>query len=896
MQYSPLRSSDSLCCAEEGRHDISSGESHDQLRRRQKPWILLIALSAIVFFMAGAGMFGPGLLSLERRILLRLSIQLPPPPGNATKMYKPEKCIPTKVPVPRVEDMTLDEKLGQMTQVDQLAVGSGEDITNYFIGSVLSGGGGAPAWGNSAEAWADLVDNMAAKASKTRLRIPMLYGVDAVHGHNNVDGATIFPHHVGLGATRNPGLVKKIAAAAAKEVAATGIRWAFAPTIAVCRDPRWGRCYESFSEETDLVRNLTSEIDGWQTAATSPGDPASMVPGEYLVAATAKHFVGDGGTYGGKDEGDTRVSEAELREVHLPPFRDAVRRGVLTTMISYSSWNGLKMHANGYLITDVLKGELGFKGVVVSDWAAIQQIPCNWACQIRTAINAGLDMIMVPTTYQAFIGALRSEVLQGNVAMDRIDDAVRRVLRLKVQLGLFENACAQRSLIPEIGSGPHRELARKAARETLTAATSPGDPASMVPGEYLVAATAKHFVGDGGTYGGKDEGDTRVSEAELREVHLPPFRDAVRRGVLTTMISYSSWNGLKMHANGYLITDVLKGELGFKGVVVSDWAAIQQIPCNWACQIRTAINAGLDMIMVPTTYQAFIGALRSEVLQGNVAMDRIDDAVRRVLRLKVQLGLFENACAQRSLIPEIGSGPHRELARKAARETLVLLKNERRPESAVPGSAGAGSSMFPLPLDGARVLVAGSHADDVGKQCGGWTIKWQGGVGNITNGTTVLQGVQRAAAGRAHVQYVEQPTGEESADYGIVVVGELPYTEYYGDNQNLQLSARSQAAVTAVCGRMPCVVVLISGRVMEVDHLVAGMDAFVAAWLPGSEAGQGIADALFSPQFDFVGRLPFTWFPDPATNRISANKLEESTPLFPFGFGLNKLGQALPSL
>ena len=256
--------------------------------------------------------------------------------------------------------MSLDEKLGQMTQAERSAV-TNSQITQFRLGSLLSGGGSAPS-PNNATSWANMYDNFQNAALATPLAIPLIYGVDAVHGHNNVVGATIFPHNIALGATRDPALVQNIGRATAEEVSGTGIDWDFSPCLCVARNDRWGRTYESFGETPDLVSSMTTYITGLQ---------GSSLNASGSVLATAKHYVGDGGTTGGVDQGNTQLTEAELRAIHLPPFQAAVQRGVGAIMISYSSWNGVKMHGQQYLISTVLKGELGFSGFVVSDWNGI---------------------------------------------------------------------------------------------------------------------------------------------------------------------------------------------------------------------------------------------------------------------------------------------------------------------------------------------------------------------------------------------------------------------------------------------------------------------------------------------------------------------------------------------
>jgi beta-glucosidase len=373
------------------------------------------------------------------------------------------EAVPVAAPrCSSVEDclaqMTLDEKIGQMTQVNHRALFDDSDIAEFALGSLLSGGGGSPITGNTPEDWADMVDGYQAVALSTRLGIPLIYGVDAVHGHNNVYGATIFPHNIGLGATRNPELVERIGQITAKEVYATGIPWSFSPCLCVGRDERWGRTYESFGEDPEIASMMTAYIDGLQ--GTDLGAPDTIL-------ATAKHWVGDGGTVGGVDQGDTRVDEDELRAIHVAPFVPAIERGVGSVMPSFSSWNGEKLHGHEYLLTDVLKEELGFSGFVISDWAGIDQLPGDYASDVRTAINAGIDMVMVPDDYRRFVSTLRAEIEAGNIPIERIDEAVSRILAAKFELGLFERPFADRASIENVGSPEHREVARQAVRESL---------------------------------------------------------------------------------------------------------------------------------------------------------------------------------------------------------------------------------------------------------------------------------------------------------------------------------------------------------------------------------------------------------------------------------------------
>ncbi|MGW5416679.1 glycoside hydrolase family 3 protein [Actinomadura geliboluensis] len=563
----------------------------------------------------------------------------------------------------RVDDlldrMSLADKLGQMTQPERRYV-TPDEVTRYRIGSVLSSGGSAPE-PNTPESWADMYDGLQRAALAGPLRVPLMYGVDAVHGHNNMVGATIFPHNIGLGATRDPALVRRIGAATAAEMAGTGVDWDFAPCVCVARDDRWGRTYESFGEVPELATMMTTVIDGLQ--GDELGGPTS-------VLATAKHYVGDGGTEGGDDRGDVRLPEKELRAVHLPPFQAAVKRGVGSVMISYSSWNGLKMHQNKYLITDVLKGELGFGGFVVSDYNGI----------------------------------------------DEID----------------------------------------------------GKPGFT-----------------------KDE-------------------------------------------------------------------------------VAAAINAGIDMVMVPTEWRRFIDYLRDEVKNGDVPMERIDDANRRILTKKFELGLFEEPMADRSHLKTVGSAAHRALARRAVAESQVLLKND--------------DDVLPLDDDD-KVFVAGRSADDIGMQSGGWTITWQGKPGPITPGTTILDGIRKAADADATVTYSKDGSGiDPSYDAAIAVVGETPYAEYHGDRTDgLGLDDADRKTIDRLRDAgVPVVVVLVSGRPLDVAEDLPKWDALVAAWLPGTE-GQGVADVLYGDA-DPRGRLPVTWMRSGDQEPI--NRGDGKKPLFPFGYGL----------
>ena len=364
-----------------------------------------------------------------------------------------------------IAQMTLEEKVGQMIQADYLALlDHEEDVTRLALGSVLHGGSSDPG-DNSAGAWADAADSLQRRALATRLKIPLLYGVDAVHGHNNVPGAVIFPHNLGLGATRDPALVERAARVTAEEVVATGPNWTFAPGVIVGRDERWGRTYESFGEEPALVGLLgAAAVRGFQTANLAA--PTSIL-------ACAKHFLGDGGTTGGKDQGDTACDEPTLRRLFLAPYADAVRAGAGSVMVSYSSWNGAKMHGQRGLITDVLKGELGFRGFVVSDWAAIDQLSPDYSADVATSINAGLDMIMIPNgpgkknNYADFARLLLEHVRAGRVSEARVTDAALRIVRVKLAMGLMERPLVGRSQLTQLGTPAHRAVAREAVQRSL---------------------------------------------------------------------------------------------------------------------------------------------------------------------------------------------------------------------------------------------------------------------------------------------------------------------------------------------------------------------------------------------------------------------------------------------
>ncbi|MGW0133825.1 glycoside hydrolase family 3 protein [Streptomyces sp. NPDC003299] len=574
--------------------------------------------------------------------------------------------------------MSLTEKAGQMTQAERGAMSSPGDIAGYALGSLLSGGGSTPT-PNTPEGWARMIDGFQLRAQATRFQIPLVYGVDAVHGHNNLAGATIMPHNIGIGATRDPALAERTGAVTAAEVRATGVPWDFAPCLCVTRDERWGRSYESFGEDPALVQSMETMIQGLQGRA----DGRDLSRGD-KVLATAKHFVGDGGTaYGSSttgtytiDQGVTTVTRQQLQDIHLAPYETAVRRGIGTVMPSYSS----------------------------------------------------LDI-----------------------------------------------------------------------------------------------------VGDG--------------------------RGAVR-----------------MHARGDMINGVLKDRMGFDGFVISDWNAIDQLPGDYAARVRAAVNAGVDMMMVPYGYKDFTAALVGEVTAGRISERRIDDAVSRILTEKFRLGLFEHPWADTSGAAAIGSPAHRAVARQAAAESQVLLKND--------------GGLLPL-KPSQKVYVAGSNADDLGNQTGGWTLTWQGSSGPVTTGTTILAGMRKSGAQVTYSQDASAPTA--GYDVGVVVVGETPYAEGVGDVGNghdLRLSAADQAAVDRVCAAMKCAVLIVSGRPQLIGDRLGRIDALVASWLPGTE-GDGVADVLYGRR-PFTGRLPVTWPRSEAQLPINVGDAAYD-PQFPYGWGLTTL-------
>lgn len=461
--------------------------------------------------------------------------------------------------------MTLEEMLGQMTLVEKNSI-TAQSVENFFIGGVLSGGGGYPST-NTPEAWAEMVDTFQSGALATRLGIPLIYGVDAVHGHNNVYGATIFPHNIGLGATRNSQLLSQIGRITAEEMIATGIYWNYAPVLAAPQDIRWGRTYEGYSENYALVDELGNAfIIGLQGQL---GDSTS-------VLATAKHYIGDGATTWGTspegsnhiDRGDTRIDEETLRSRDLLPYITAIDKGVLSIMVSFSSWNGSPMHANDYLLTDVLKNELGFRGFLVSDWGGIDLISDDYYEAVVMAINAGVDMNMVPYNYVEYLDVMTQAVENGDISMERIHDAVSRILTAKFEMGLFDHPYSNPDYLDDVGSEAHRAVAQQAVSESLVLLRNEDDtlPITNETNVIFVAGEGADNIGFqsggwtiewGGSSGAITEGTTILEGIETlagdnMEVHYNSFgrfnnvTDEIRADVGIMVVSefpYVEWEG-----------------------------------------------------------------------------------------------------------------------------------------------------------------------------------------------------------------------------------------------------------------------------------------------------------------------------------------------------------------
>ena len=562
--------------------------------------------------------------------------------------------------------MTLREKIGQMTQVEKGSITPAE-VAAYAIGSVLSGGGGNPTPNNPAS-WRAMVMEFRAGAKASRLGVPLLYGSDAVHGHNNCWGATIFPHAIGLGAAGDPALVRAVARATALETAATGVRWSFAPALSMPLDVRWGRSFEGFGQDPALIASLgAAVIEGYRGDGWASGD--SLLP-------CAKHYLADGAAHFGSSQ--------------------------------------------------------------------------------------------------------------------RID---------------------------------RRDLDAALADPTLAVAGSPAAIRALLErGAWTL-----------------DQGDAELPDDAIERLFLEPYRSAIAAGALSVMVSFSSIRGAKLHGHRRWVTEALKGELGFAGFVVSDWQGVDQLDPDFTMSVIQAINAGVDMVMVPYDFRRFIDTLEAAVTAGAVSSARIDDAVARILRAKAALGLFNPA-------PEpglelVGCDAHRALAGEAVRRSAVLLKNEH--------------AALPLRSPNGAILLAGQAADDVGLQCGGWTITWMGSPGAITPGSTLRDGL-RARLGDDGVRYEADGRGSERAEVGIVVLAEPPYAEGMGDRATLDLSKEEEALVLRVRARVErLVVVLYSGRPLVLGAVADVADALVAAWLPGSE-GAALADLLLG-RTTFTARLRYRW-------------------------------------
>ncbi len=451
--------------------------------------------------MAYAAIRGQGMAGNKARWLLGLAMlagtsataQTPANPPSLNPQNWPATHSPAALTDPATEAritalmqrMTLRQKIGQMIQADLTAI-KPTDIKRYPLGSILAGGNGGPYGNERADAatWVRLVGEFRAASRKSGAGIPILFGVDAVHGHSNLPGATIFPHNIGLGAAHDPALMQRIGVVTAAELSGSGIDWTFAPTLAVPQDLRWGRSYEGYSAEPALIaayaRSLTLGLQGPLRAGTA-------LPAE-KVAATAKHFVADGGTLGGKDQGDARIGETELVAVHAAGYAPAVETGVLAVMASFSSWDGVKAHGNRYLLTDVLKGRMGFDGLVVGDWNGHGQLPGCTPTDCALTINAGLDLVMAPDSWKGMFNSTLRHARRGTIPMARIDDAVRRVLRVKAQLGLLDAAPVERGDPSRIGTPDHLAVAREAVAKSLVLLKNNDGVLPIRPGARVIVA------------------------------------------------------------------------------------------------------------------------------------------------------------------------------------------------------------------------------------------------------------------------------------------------------------------------------------------------------------------------------------------------------------------------
>ncbi len=380
-------------------------------------------------------------------------------------------------------ELSLEQKIGQMIQTERMSI-SPEEVRVHHIGSVLSGGGSCP--GNNTPAdWVEMNDAYHQAAVKSDSAIPTLYGVDAIHGHNNVRGATLFPHNIGLGCANDPELMARIGRVTAKEILATGVEWTFAPTVAVAQNMQWGRMYESYSEDPTTVSRLAAPF-------------ISALQDEGVIAC-AKHWVGDGGTAHGIDQGDTRIAESELREVHVFPYLAAIKAGVLTVMASFNSWYGQKLHGHHYLLTEVLKNELGFRGYIISDWDGCDYLHHDFHETVAMGVNAGIDMFMVSEKWQGFADSLRQHVIDQRVSMSRIDDAVLRILTVKLHYGLWDKprpAERAKPYLASFGGAAHRSVAREAVQKSLVLLKNQKDLLPLsANAKILVAGKNAHDTG-----------------------------------------------------------------------------------------------------------------------------------------------------------------------------------------------------------------------------------------------------------------------------------------------------------------------------------------------------------------------------------------------------------------
>ena len=469
----------------------------------------------------------------------------------------------------RIDDllakMSVEQKVGQMIQPEIKNI-SPEDVAKYHIGSVLNGGGSWPT--NEVDgplaAWlsmASLFYGASMDTNDNRLAIPVMWGTDAVHGHNNVQGATVFPHNIGLGAANNPGLMRDIGTVTAREVAVTGIDWAFSPTVAVARDLRWGRSYESFSSDPKIVAELSKEyVLGIQ------GHPAlDNFLSQQKIIATAKHFIGDGGTTGGDDQGNAEISEEELFRIHGQGYVQTIGAGVQTVMASFNSWNGEKLHGHKYLLTDVLKGRMGFDGFVLGDWNGHEQVEGCTVSSCPQSINAGVDMIMVPEKWKEFLTNTVAQVKEGEITEARIDDAVRRILRVKMRAGMFEDGkpslheLAGRAKL--IGHETHRAIARQAVRESLVLLKNENVLPLKPDQNILIAGVAGHHEAyqNGGwtlTWQGRDHETKIINSPEIYKGHTTIFEGFEKTGA---NVSYSK-NGTYDASNRPDVAIVVMGE------------------------------------------------------------------------------------------------------------------------------------------------------------------------------------------------------------------------------------------------------------------------------------------------------------------------------------------------